>query len=181
MTPDCVRPFGLDLSLTGTGVAPPQGSPFTIKTKADIDDPLAIFKRYRFICREILEAVRNTHATHVIVEDPSLHSKGHQLDTFGLAQIVRYVLFERGVPFVGVTPATLKKFATGKGNSHKDEMISAAIQRFGYTGASNDEADAYLLRMMAEASLGRVDTLLTKDRRLQVLKIDWPWDVVIEP
>jgi len=46
---------------------------------------------------------------------------------------------------VAVHSGTLKKWATGKGNSDKQAMIAAATQRWGFVPWNDDEADALLL------------------------------------
>lgn len=48
-----------------------------------------------------------------------------------------------------VPPATLKTFATGRGNADKTAMVIAARDRLGYDGTANDEADALWLRELA--------------------------------
>lgn len=44
-----------------------------------------------------------------------------------------------------IEPTTLKKLATGRGNADKDDVRGAARARLGYTGESDDEADAMWL------------------------------------
>ena len=51
-----------------------------------------------------------------------------------------------------MAPATLKRFATGKGNATKDATLAAAIRRFGFEGDDNNAADAWLLRAMGLAA-----------------------------
>ncbi len=52
-----------------------------------------------------------------------------------------------------VHTGTLKKYATGKGNAGKPEMIQSAVDR-GYTPRDDNEADACLLLEYAIADLG---------------------------
>lgn len=48
-----------------------------------------------------------------------------------------------GIPLVGVGVSTIKKFATGRGNARKDEMMKAARRIWrGIKLATDDEADA---------------------------------------
>jgi Holliday junction resolvasome RuvABC endonuclease subunit len=54
------------------------------------------------------------------------------------------------IPYSGVPVGTIKKFATGKGNASKDEMIKAASYN-GFTPEDDNEADAInLLRYAME-------------------------------
>ena len=48
------------------------------------------------------------------------------------------------IPYEGVPVGAIKKFATGKGNAGKPQMIAAA-EDWGYSPASDDEADALAL------------------------------------
>lgn len=90
-----------------------------------------------------------------VLEGYSFGSKGRAL--FGLGElggVVRLELFRLGLRFVEVPPAQLKKYATGKGNAGKDEMLAAAIRRFDFAGSDNNEADAFLLYCLAREALG---------------------------
>lgn len=50
------------------------------------------------------------------------------------------------VPYLGVPVGTIKKFATGKGNSNKAAMIKAVQTTFGHSNVTDDnEADALAL------------------------------------
>ena len=48
-----------------------------------------------------------------------------------------------------VAPTTLKKWATGKGNSDKVAIASSLAKRFGVEFANDNESDAFALAMMA--------------------------------
>jgi Holliday junction resolvasome RuvABC endonuclease subunit len=51
---------------------------------------------------------------------------------------------KNAIPYEGVPVGAIKKFATGKGNAGKPQMIAAA-EDWGYSPASDDEADALAL------------------------------------
>lgn len=51
---------------------------------------------------------------------------------------------ENSIPYSSVSVGTIKKFATGKGNASKEEMIDAA-KRKGFNPADDNEADALAL------------------------------------
>ena len=54
------------------------------------------------------------------------------------------------IPYQGISVSVIKKFATGKGNSGKDEMMAAA-QAAGFQPKDDNEADAlHLLRYVLE-------------------------------
>ena len=62
---------------------------------------------------------------------------------------------EAGIPYEGVPVATIKRYATGKGNADKAKMVTA-IQARGFAPADDNEADAIALLLWAtEPSGGR--------------------------
>lgn len=54
----------------------------------------------------------------------------------------------------GYSPSEIKKFATGKGNAGKPEVMKAARERFGFTDGDDNEADALCLLHLAIAEYG---------------------------
>ena len=60
---------------------------------------------------------------------------------------------ERGIAYEGVPVATIKRFATGRGNADKAAMI-AAIRARGFAPADDNEADAIALLLWATAAAG---------------------------
>ncbi len=56
---------------------------------------------------------------------------------------------DHGVEYRGYSPSEIKKFATGKGNASKADMMAAAVERFGPVGDDN-EADALFLLELAK-------------------------------
>jgi crossover junction endodeoxyribonuclease RuvC len=71
---------------------------------------------------------------------------GHVYGGF-LATVTAWCEHHR-VPYWGVPVGTLKKHATGKGNSNKAGMV-AAVRAKGYTPADDNEADAIALLLWA--------------------------------
>ena len=109
-----------------------------------------------------------------VIEGYSFASTGRSVfQIAGLGEIIRYTLWRTGRPYVDVPPPTLKKYATGKGNSPKDAMIEAAIRHFGFRGSGNDEADAYLLWAMAMHAYGRPVARITKRQQEAVAVVEW--------
>ena len=90
-----------------------------------------------------------------VYEEPFVRGKDATRSLWGYAAIVEACITYHKLPVIGINLRTVKKFATGNGNAAKSEMMLAA-QKWGYTGSSPDESDAYCLLKYAEASLERV-------------------------
>ena len=68
---------------------------------------------------------------------------------------VKVACWESDARYVEVQPGDLKRFATGSSVADKPQMVAAARQMCGYTGDSDDEADAILLLAWAKAYVGQ--------------------------
>ena len=160
-----MRILALDLSLTATGWCC-DGVTGVIKPKT------RGWERMNQITSAILDLHQD--ADIVVLEGYSYGSQGRAIvQIHGLGEIVRFKLWKAEVPYADVPPSTLKKFATGKGNAGKDEMISCAIRKFGFEGADNNEADAYLLWQMAQ-DFYCGGTTLTQYQMNALAKVEWP-------
>jgi crossover junction endodeoxyribonuclease RuvC len=175
-----VRILGLDLSLTGTGVALATGSTCTLSTQLRGVERL---RQLRSVIRDFVETP-DGNVDVVAIEGYSMgtarqSSHAHALGELG--GVIRLMLWDLGVPFVEIPPASAKRYATGKGNANKNEMLLAAAKRLGYEGSSNDEADALWLRMMAlDHYLDGVDrhthavAEMPAANREALIKVAWP-------
>lgn len=103
-------------------------------------------------------------------------NQAHQIGELG--GLVRHRLWERGAPYIVVPPASVKTYATGKGNAGKDDVLTAAIRRGGalFTGSSNDEADAWWVWALTMDLAGApvVDVPKTHRRALDKLQMPTP-------
>jgi crossover junction endodeoxyribonuclease RuvC len=150
---------GLDLSLTSTGVADGNG------TRRFCPKSRGIERLHDFYTWAA--AVR---ADLVMMEGYSYGSRGKVFDIGEMGGVVKLALSMRGVPFIIVPPSTLKKYATGKGNAGKDEVLSAAI-RAGFAGSNNDEADAWWLRHMGLVRVGSIAASAARTRLAEELAV----------
>jgi Holliday junction resolvasome RuvABC endonuclease subunit len=114
-------------------------------------------ERLEMITAQVLSLTCDLEEPVVFMEGFSFGSQGKGVvERAGLAYLVRHSLWRLGISYCLVPPKSLKKYATGRGDCGKDEMIGAAIRRFGYEGVSNNNAvDAFLLWHCAQEHLGR--------------------------
>lgn len=111
----------------------------------------------------------------VVLEGYSYASKGRSVVSLGeLGGVVRVALTESGVPYCEVAPSGRAKYATGKGGAGKEEVLSAAIQRFGYTGHNTNEADALVLWAMAAEAMGDPFINVPKAHKEALEAVAWP-------
>ena len=131
---------GLDPSLTATAIA--------IESRVQL-------LRTPYTGPERMIEIRNRVLTHtlyadlVVIEAPSFASATRSAKEIGgIWWVLRVALHEDDTDVLEVPPATLKKYATGKGNASKGEMLAAAIRRLDYDGADDNEADALWLEQI---------------------------------
>ena len=110
--------------------------------------------RYIYLRRKF-EEVLGAYPDLSLVVYEQAHMRGGAATSYamGCEATLQAWCAEKGLEFTTVHSATLKKFATGKGNSKKPEMMVAATKR-GWTFADDNEADAlwildYALREVA--------------------------------
>jgi len=68
----------------------------------------------------------------------------------GIGWGIRIALFRRGIAYTEVSPAAVKKFATGKGNAKKDDMVLPIYRKWGFEHSSDNVRDAFVLAKIAE-------------------------------
>lgn len=81
-----------------------------------------------------------------------------------LAAIVKLELYERDRIFpLQVSPMTLKKFASGKGNAKKQEMLMMMYKRWGVEFSDDNAADSYALaRLVSKNGINEVEKAVIK-------------------
>lgn len=146
-----MRIMAVDLSVTCTGVAFPDGDTMAIKTRATGDD-----RRFQ-ITEHVEIAARACKADLVMVEGLGGVYKGEAAREIPMLHgAVRLALRRSFIPFMrDVSPSTLKKFATGSGNADKAAMAAAAARHFGKRYATPDECDADWLRIAGLTAYGQ--------------------------
>lgn len=175
---------GLDLSLTSTGYAvidadnTPHVRTGTIVSKGAKDATLRQRSdRSRSLLRKVLDVA--LRADLVVIEGPSFgqsrQSGTH--DRAGLWWLVVDELLHSGLSaeVVEVPPATLKTYATGKGNASKDQVLAAVVRRYIQVDvAGNDDADALVLAAMGARFLGQPIDDMPQTHLRAMEKVAWP-------
>jgi crossover junction endodeoxyribonuclease RuvC len=87
----------------------------------------------------------------------------------GIGWGIRLELYRRGISYLEIAPAALKKFATTKGNANKEKIAVEVYKRWGFEHDSNNVIDAYVLAQIARALNGQVE--LTKFQKEALNKI----------
>ena len=160
-----VKALGLDLSIAGTGLAHSlQGEACTplIKTKGKGDRRLL---EIRALVRELAPG-----AELALIEAPTARSATSVIS--GMVHgVVRAELIELGIPYGTLMPASLKKFATGKGTGDKVPMALEAFKRAGREFPDDNQCDAWWLWVAAMTRLGAAPFQLPALNRESLSKI----------
>jgi Holliday junction resolvasome RuvABC endonuclease subunit len=162
--------MGLDLSLTSTGISV-NGITSVIATT---------FKgaqRLSTISAAVIDLVNTHHIDIVIIEGYSFASRNSQAHSIGeLGGAVRMRLWENKTPFIDVPPTCRAKFATGRGNAAKTEVMSSISAKTGrvFSGkGADDMCDAWILEEICRTKLGNPSHEWSAAQLSALDKIDW--------
>jgi crossover junction endodeoxyribonuclease RuvC len=162
--------IGLDLSLTSTGISI-NGKTSIISTK------LRGAERLSFITKNIVDICKKEKINCAIIENYSFASRNSQAHSIGeLGGCVRMSLWENGIPYIEIPPKSRAKFATGKGNAGKTEVISAISSKTGFVfsgSGADDECDAWILEQMGLAYLEKSEYHWSTTQLSSLENIDW--------
>lgn len=158
-----MRVIGLDLSITATGIAFPDGTTRTVKPKADGDKRLL----------EIRAALHGLAIDMAVIEDLPANAKSAGI-TGMVHGAIRAYLFDNAIPYALITPASLKKYATGKGGCGKPDMAVAAYKRASIEFADDNQCDAWWLRAAGLDHLGQPVAQLPAAQRAALDTAKWP-------
>lgn len=171
---------GVDLSLTGTGIATPTAVR-TIGSTGRKGAPLRVrHARLTDLATQVVLAVSEAAAPRtalVVVEAPAFSRiTGHQHDRSGLWWLTVDELLAAGHLVAEVAPTCLKRFATGKGVADKGAMVDAAARRLPHwaTGGQNDAVDALWLRAMGMHRYGTPLCSVPKTHAAALDAVAWP-------
>lgn len=105
--------------------------------------------RFKAALREIIEL---ENIDIVVYERPAGQFKSSIIVASEMIGVLIALCEEKGIQYTAYSATEIKKFATGKGNAKKQDMIDAAIA-LGFNPESDDEADAIHLYNLAKKDL----------------------------
>jgi hypothetical protein len=167
------RVAGLDVSLTGTGIAT-QGGTTLISTTGHRKDTIVQRRtRLKGITDDVLTAVGIVDLA--VIEGPSHHSVGGSVwDRGGLWWLIVDRLCARDIPVAVMPPMSRAKYATGNGGSRKAAVMEAAQSRYGAILDNDNEADALVLRAAGLDWLGQPLADVPAGHRAALAGCEWP-------
>jgi Holliday junction resolvasome RuvABC endonuclease subunit len=165
-----VNLLALDLSLVSTGFC-------SDKKMGIIATAEKGPKRLDLISSAISDIVKEEEIGVVIIEGYSFASRSGQAFSIGeLGGVVRTTLYRMGIPFIEIPPTCRAKFATGKGNASKNEVVSSISAKTGIifrNPGADDQCDAWILLEMAKTYLGVSSIDWPKVNKDALDKVDW--------
>ncbi len=169
--------IGIDPSLTGTGVANADGDLTTITSKP-LGDTLT--DRHDRLLDIVADVLPLDDVDLVVIEAPSLGQsrQGGTLDRNGLWWLLIHELHLAHHTVLEVAPATLKKYATGKGNATKPDMRVELFKRTGVDLRDDNQVDAWWLRALGHHVLGEPLVDLPQTHLAALVKVTRPAQAV---
>lgn len=163
---------GVDLSYTATGIAWADDGVDVFTTDPKTDH---VTRAERIA----LDVLAHTIDGDLVCIESGVYRSQQAFPAGVMHGIVRHWLrTHRPASTVRLIPAaTLKVYATGKGNADKTAMVVAARERLGYDGLENNEADSLWLRAIGMELLGRPIVELPKTHTRALDKFE-PLEVV---
>lgn len=162
---------GLDLSWTATGIAHPDGTTETVGVPAGQLSQWARLVKLSDLIRS--KTHRQMRPDLVVIEGGGFSTqRAHQMGE--LHGAVKTVIWPAARNLSIVPPATLKKFATGRGNVGKPQMAVALTKILSADEVSqmdDNQVDAWWLRAVGLHLLGAPVVSDTKDREAIVAKL----------
>ncbi|WP_045746415.1 crossover junction endodeoxyribonuclease RuvC [Actinoplanes rectilineatus] len=182
-----LRVVGLDLSLTGTGIAATHTGEGTPRLWCSTVTPRRRPTLTRIDHERLHEAVSvvmgaaRCRPDLVAIEEPLVTGTGNvPLRLAELHGAVKHWLWSRSIPYVDVHPSKVKTYATGNGGAKKDVVLASMIATYGTVGehgvhiGSDDEADALSLLAMTLDQYGQALVDRPESHRRALSGVRWP-------
>ena len=168
-----LRVAGIDVSLTGTGIATLGGTTLITSTGRRADSIAQRRTRIKGIVDRVLIEIGVVDLA--VVEGPSHHSVGVSVwDRAGLWWRIVDRLCAEDIPVAVMPPTSRAKYATGSGAARKAAVMEAARHRYGAVLDNDNEADALILRAAGLDWLGQPLAEVPDGHRAALAGCQWP-------
>jgi len=146
--------IGIDPSLTGCAVAVvDQDGQF--KESRRFGNKLKGMERLVFVRDQVKNILNDYNWKNQIkaigIEGYARGAKNWREEAGELGGALRILLYENKIKYIDIAPGQLKKFATGKGNAPKDQILLDVYRKWKIAFRSHDEADAFVAAQIARA------------------------------
>ncbi len=144
--------IGVDPSLSSTGIVvlTSDGRQTLHCCAVQPDRRLRPPERWFLIASAMLQAADEYGAGLLTIEGYGYASaSGVALGELG--GVLRYEAYRHGLRCLEVAPVLVKKWATGKGNAPKEQIMLAVYKRYGMEFGTDDECDAFVLAQIGAA------------------------------
>ncbi len=154
--------MGIDLSATATGLvilkATGQAKPELLLEDEIKSGSRTGLDRARHVVTQVMEAIHAHKPDRLVVEGYSLNTRNASsiIPLVEIGGLLRFMLMIDGLSWLDPRASEVKKFATGKGNSQKDQVMMWVLKRWDHTSATNNTADAFVLAAMGLAFANRL-------------------------
>ena len=162
--------LGLDPSLTSTGVCTDDNNCVAFHSYEEETSRLTDIRNY------VLGTCLEENIKCVIMEGYSYGSRTRAHALGELGGVLKVAFDEAWIPFVIVPPTSRAKFATGRGNAGKAEVISAVSFKTNRSWSGKgieDRIDAWVLREMGLQRLGESQYTWAAENLKALDNIDW--------
>ena len=154
-----MKVMGIDPSLNSTGLALPDGTLLTLKQKPADGD----YRLVKIRCAFISAIGHPNRPALAVCEDLPRNAMGAGI-TGQVQGVLRETMQSYKIPYLLVSAATLKKFATNNGRADKAQMRA---EWFVYSGDDNprdDEVDAAWLKVLGHYLVGDIPGTVAQRR-----------------
>ena len=122
--------------------------------KIDKDTPYTVGKRLTLYMKEFHDFLRSLEVDVCVIETPAYGIRSNASVLINaIYGVILISLFTQDMITFQVSPSSLKKYTTGKGNARKAEMLKAVYRYWAFDTDDDNCADAYALARIGAALL----------------------------
>lgn len=164
--------LGIDLSASATGLVMlrENGTPHPeLLLEWEVkSEKLTGMERAKSVITEVLELIHSERPDKIVLEGYSLNTRNASsiIPLVEIGGLLRFMMYLDGLAWFDPRASEVKKFATGKGNTPKDQVMMWVLKRWGHTSKTNNTADAYVLAAMGLAHANRLPGITMEMRKV---------------